>query len=202
VEEELLANLGGSFDPPGIHHFWMAVQVLRRGFRQVITPCGIRPEPEKSHLIMTPPHHRAEMVRLTFEILLLGDTVRLDLFDLENEIFTRTCNLQKRYESEGEVWHIVGSDLIQKDQFGLSPIQRYWENGPEIWEQYNFAIFLRPNHPINPGDTPIHSMILGQSLCGSSTEIRRRIAAGESIDDLVMPKVAGYIYEHGLYRPE
>lgn len=202
MEEESLANLGGSFDPPGTHHFWMAVEIIRRGFRQVITPCGIRPEPEKSHLIMTPPHHRAEMIRLTFEILLLGDTVRLDLFDLENEIFTRTHSLQKRYQAEGEVWHVIGSDLVQDGRFGLSLIQQDWKNGLEIWEQYNFAIFLRPGYPIDPEDTPIHSQILGQSPFGSSTEIRRRIAAGESIDGLVMPKVARYIYEHGLYRPE
>ena len=35
----------------------------------------------------------------------------------------------------------------------------------------------------------------------SSSEVRRRVAAGEPIDDLVAPAVARYIGEHGLYRP-
>ena len=34
----------------------------------------------------------------------------------------------------------------------------------------------------------------------SSTEIRRRIAVGESVDELIPPCVAHYIYQHQLYR--
>jgi nicotinate-nucleotide adenylyltransferase len=34
----------------------------------------------------------------------------------------------------------------------------------------------------------------------SSSDIRRRVAAGEPIDGLVAPAVAAYIAEHGLYR--
>ena len=34
----------------------------------------------------------------------------------------------------------------------------------------------------------------------SSTEVRRRIATGEAIEELVPPEVEGYILEHGLYR--
>jgi nicotinate-nucleotide adenylyltransferase len=35
----------------------------------------------------------------------------------------------------------------------------------------------------------------------SSSEVRRRVAAGEPIDDLVPAAVARYIGQHGLYRP-
>jgi nicotinate-nucleotide adenylyltransferase len=35
----------------------------------------------------------------------------------------------------------------------------------------------------------------------SSSEIRERVARGESIDGLVPAAVADYIAEHGLYRP-
>jgi nicotinate-nucleotide adenylyltransferase len=34
----------------------------------------------------------------------------------------------------------------------------------------------------------------------SSSLVRRRVAGGEAVDDLVGPAVAGYIAEHGLYR--
>ena len=33
----------------------------------------------------------------------------------------------------------------------------------------------------------------------SSTEIRRRVAAGESLADLVSPAIAAYIRDHALY---
>ena len=34
----------------------------------------------------------------------------------------------------------------------------------------------------------------------SSTDVRRRVQAGATIDDLVAPGVAAYIEKHGLYR--
>jgi nicotinate-nucleotide adenylyltransferase len=34
----------------------------------------------------------------------------------------------------------------------------------------------------------------------SSSLVRRRVAGGEAVEDLVGPSVAGYIAEHGLYR--
>ncbi len=34
----------------------------------------------------------------------------------------------------------------------------------------------------------------------SSTEIRRRAAAGEPLDDLVPPGIAAYIAAHNVYR--
>jgi len=36
----------------------------------------------------------------------------------------------------------------------------------------------------------------------SATEIRRRVRDGESIDDLVDPRVSRYIHHYGLYRKE
>jgi nicotinate-nucleotide adenylyltransferase len=35
----------------------------------------------------------------------------------------------------------------------------------------------------------------------SSSMVRERVASGDQIEDLVGPAVAGYIAEHGLYRP-
>jgi nicotinic acid mononucleotide adenylyltransferase len=39
-------------------------------------------------------------------------------------------------------------------------------------------------------------------IAASSTEVRRRVAAGEPIHDLVPPGVERLIYDLGLYRDE
>jgi nicotinic acid mononucleotide adenylyltransferase len=39
-------------------------------------------------------------------------------------------------------------------------------------------------------------------IAASSSEIRRRVAAGEPIDDLAPPAVERLIYDLGLYRDE
>jgi|GEM_PF-4419256 len=36
----------------------------------------------------------------------------------------------------------------------------------------------------------------------SSTEVRRRVAAGQTLGDMVVADVANYIGTHGLYRPD
>jgi nicotinate-nucleotide adenylyltransferase len=47
---------------------------------------------------------------------------------------------------------------------------------------------------------PLRSVLLSvPPLLVSSTQVRRRIAEGRSIEDLVPPAVADYIEEHGLY---
>ena len=45
---------------------------------------------------------------------------------------------------------------------------------------------------IEPFEIPAHDV--------SSTRIRERVRRGEPIDGLVVPEVASYIAEHGLYR--
>ena len=42
--------------------------------------------------------------------------------------------------------------------------------------------------------------IIGDPLVISSTEVRRRVAAGEDVSSLVPPSVCDYIREQGLYR--
>lgn len=44
--------------------------------------------------------------------------VEVDLFDLEQNAFTRTYDLEKRYEAFGEVWHVVGGDLVIRGEEG------------------------------------------------------------------------------------
>jgi nicotinic acid mononucleotide adenylyltransferase len=51
--------------------------------------------------------------------------------------------------------------------------------------------------PLGPGD---HETIAMEPVDVSSSEVRRRVAAGEPIDGLVTPSVAALIRAEGLYR--
>ena len=46
----------------------------------------------------------------------------------------------------------------------------------------------------------VSDVVEGPMCDVSSSEIRRRVAAGEVIADLVTPEVGGYIADKGLYR--
>lgn len=191
---------GGGFDPPGIHHLQIIFDLLRLGFEVVIVPSGSnRPDKIIAHMSS---ENRIELMRLGFKFFLGSGVVHLDLFDLEKGVFTRTHELQARYESFGDIWHLVGADWIIGGRCGCSRIQLEWFQGREIWEKYNLMISERCGYELIPEDLPPKYQFIASRLSGSSTEIRERRARGESITGLVPPEEEQYILKNGLYRPK
>ena len=200
MTQEKIAIFGGGFNPPGIHHVYMVYALLQDEFDVIIVPSGnLRPDKIVDDIATT---HRIRLMQLGFKIFLGSDVVRLDLSDLEKQVFTPTHNLQACYEAEGEVWHAVGADWIIGGGCGKSRIQLEWEKGREIWSKLNFVVFEREGYFIAPQDLPPHSYLTSSLSDGSSSEIRKLIASGRRFEHLVMPDVAEYIKEHGLYLPK
>ncbi len=194
-DTKTLAIFGGSFNPPGIHHLRLAEQ-LATGFDEVvIVPCG--PRPDKPQTDSIEPIFRATMVDMAFEGL---PNSRVDLFDLEAAVFTRTWQLDERYRSQGEVWHVVGGDLVQGGRDGLSVIQKEWGKGTEIWKSCRFVVITRPGFPVEPKDLPPNHRLLEVEIPGSSSELRSSAFNNESIAGEVSERVDAYIQRHQLYR--
>ena len=190
-----IALFGGSFNPPGLHHRVIA-QRLAREFDEVrVIPCG--PRPDKPVTDSIPPVYSATLADLTF-----GDLPRVtvDLFDLEQATFTRNWDLQKRYESLGEVWHVVGGDLVSGGALGKSLIQRTWAHGPELWQSAHFAILTRPGYTIDRADLPPQSHVIVLEEPGSSTLIRDHLVHGQNVAHFLAPRAHEYIQRYGLYR--
>lgn len=197
VNRKRIAIFGGGFNPPGLHHVYILHALLQEEFDIAIVPSGnSRPDKTIADIGLI---HRIRLLELGFKFFLGNDIVQLDLFDLENDVFTRTHDLQARYETEGEVWHAVGADWVVDGRLGESRIQLEWQKGQEIWENFNFAVFEREGYRIMSGDLPPKSCLMSSLKEGSSSEIRERIANGKPISHLLMPDVADYIREHQLY---
>jgi len=89
-----------------------------------------------------------------------------------------------------------------------------WKSIDRIFELANFVVLTRGSAKVpasletrvtEPARRPAHGAIVfaeNPIVPVSSTEIRRRIGAAESIDDLVDPRVARYIHHYGLYRKD
>src|SRR5688572_25205873 len=117
-----VAVFGGNFNPPGLRHRRIAEELTRNFDEVVIVPCG--PRPDKIVTNDIDPLYRAALTTIAFRGV---KGIEIDHFDLEQESFTRTCELEMRYGGRGEVWHVIGSDLIEGGKEGKSTIQRYWE---------------------------------------------------------------------------
>ena len=195
-QQSTVAVFGGTFSPPGLHHR-ATVQELARQFDQVVVvPCG--PRPDKPATSDVDPIYRAALADIGFRGI---PKVEVDLFDLEQATFTRTHELTDRYKDRGEVWHVVGSDLLTGGASGNSFIHTTWERGPGLWRTLNFAVLKRAGHVLGPGDLPPHHRLIDVAFDGSSAVIREKLFHRESVKGLVADDVAEYVERHRLYRP-
>ncbi len=202
-----VAIYGGSFNPPA-HHRGVVERVMQPACRPridelVVVPCGPRPDKLKND--DTDPAHRAAMCDIAFRGL---KNVRLDLFDLENNVFTRQLELQERYAADGtEVWHVVGADLVKGGAKGESDIQKKWTRGAEVWENLNFIVVRREGYPLDDADLPPRCEIVGvqdgdgvDRVSGASSKIRLMIYDREPYKHLVSSEIHDYIERYNLYR--
>lgn len=190
-----VALFGGSFNPPGLHHRLIAERLAAQFDEVRVIPCG--PRPDKAVTNEIPPVYRATLADLTFSGL---PRVVVDLFDLEQESFTRNHQLQARYAPLGEVWHVVGADLVAGGGRGESLIQRTWEKGPQLWQEARFAVLTRPGHALATEDLPPQAEKIELDVPGASTEIRERLGRALPVEDLVSPRALAYLERYGLYR--
>ena len=129
---ERIAVFGGAFDPFHLGHLQIAERLLVKYDRVLIVPCGTRPEPDKRSIDGILPVHRAAMMDLSLRRLAAssGDRLMVEYFDLEQDTFTRTRELQRRFEHLGQLWHVVGADWIVGGASGGSKIPQILEYVP------------------------------------------------------------------------
>ena len=151
-------------------------------------------------------HHR-------FAMTVLGTLEREEMFvldlELERGAISYTVDtleeLRKTYVDDTIDWIIGDDNLAQLDQ---------WKSIDRIFELANFCVLTRGGQALLPVQKKRVASPETRPKCGaivfaenplvpiSSTEIRRRVAEGESIEELVDPRVARYIHHYGLYRKE
>ncbi len=190
-----LVVLGGSFNPPGIHHLNAVTALKARFDRVLVMPCGMREDKEN----FVHPDHRRAMVNHAF----LSSGASVDNLDISNTSFMRTIDIDSYLKGrcpDFEIWHAVGTDLVVGGHCGESEIQSKWFRGAELWEKLNFAVMGRRGYPLDAHDFPVHSEYVGMVEGLSSSEIRRRVRAGEDYSELVTSEVHNYIQKHNLYQ--
>ena len=96
----------------------------------------------------------------------------------------------------------IGSEKLAEDIVLLLGSDQYatletWHAPDLVRARCRIAVAERPGAPLPAGG---HETIAMAPVDVSSSEVRRRVAAGEPFDDLVTPSVAALIRAEGLYR--
>jgi len=178
-----VALYGGSFNPPHVGH-QMACLYLLEG----LSADAVWIIPARSHPFgktLADFGQRVQMCRLLAEPFagrVEVSTVEDDA-DLSGKTFDTLCEL-RRSHPERRFALAVGSDILAETA--------QWYRWQDIGKRARVVVIGRTGH-LAPGTTPV---ALPQV---SSTQIRARLAAGESIDGLVPTIVADYIAREGLY---
>ena len=193
---------GGTFDPVHLGHISLAEDACEQaGLKEVImVPARIQPFKQDKHTASG--HDRLRMLALEAE---WNDRITVSSYELDNESVSYTYltlrAMQERHPDD-ELYFICGADSLLKIHT--------WMHADELLTSYSYIIGARPGYKEQEvqeqiqrlHDTYGTSIVLinNKQMDISSTEIRDRLAAGQSVSDLISPKVERYIKEHELYR--
>ncbi len=179
--------LGGAFDPPHLGHVALADAArLHFAVERLVVLVSERPG---HRTVQAPAADRLALARAAFP----RDDVRLDPYPYTVELL--------RAESFPDPLLVLGADELRRFC--------RWREPDEVLQRARLAVAARPGvsraelEPVlRRLARPDRVVFFELEPCpASSTEARRRAAAGEPLDDLVPAAVARLIEQRGLYRP-
>ncbi len=197
--------LGGTFDPIHLGHLEAAAAAARALSLDQVLLLPSRTPPHRTLEPRASVYHRFAMAALAAAE---RDMLVSDL-EVRREGPSYTALTLEALHREGyapaHLFFITGSDAFAE--------VATWHDYPRILQLANFVVVSRPGAPraseLIPDPQSLITDPTGPTLFSveadtpnvSSTEIRRRVGAGESLDGLVPSSVSGHIRRHHLYVP-
>ncbi|MEY2549584.1 MAG: nicotinate-nucleotide adenylyltransferase [Verrucomicrobiota bacterium] len=185
--------VGGTFDPFHRGHLdpVLAARAKMQWDRVLYIPAWRQPFKMDSDAASGP--HRFAMTALAIRD---HDALYVSPIELERGGISYSVDtleeLHRQYEGASFDW-IIGDD-------NLKDLDR-WKDPERLYKLARFVVLTR--HPTPDTRPPINATIVfaeNTTVPVSSTEIRRRVRAGEPIDAFVDPLVSRYIHHYGLYK--
>ena len=194
-----LGLMGGTFDPIHHGHLLLAESALYQFSLDKVVFIPSRRPPHKVSQAELDAEQRAVMT----ELAIAGEPgFFMSRCELEREGYSYAYDtllyLRELLPDDAEIYFITGADSILD--------VTHWYRAAELPKLARFIAAARPGYELSGlADMPqawrdaVELMPI-PLMDISSTDIRRRVAAGESISYLLPEKVADYIHQQGLYR--
>jgi nicotinate-nucleotide adenylyltransferase len=188
-----IGMLGGSFDPPHVGHLLVAVDAFEALAldKLFFIPAAI--QPLKVGQAGASARDRVEMVRR-----LIGDDSRfgVDTIEADRDGVSYSVDTVRSYAErypDAERFFLVGADVMST--FGA------WREPDRIMRLAEVVVVTRgQDADAAPQWQSRFRQLATRRIDVSSTEIRARVRAGQSITGFVPPAVAAYIAQAALYR--
>lgn len=198
------AVFGGTFDPVHKAHIALAEKVLEHDLADEIMFVPAAKPPHKLEKPITPAVHRLAMLKLVLDQKAEYSVSDYEIINKRKTSYTvNTLRALQAAYPERRFKLIMGMDNFREfDQ---------WHRWQEILGNYELIIFTRPGAlKLSVGliqekfgsklAAKLEKSIIEDVVMDiSSTQIRRRFHQREDFSNLVIPQVAEYIIENGLY---
>ena len=185
---------GGSFDPIHIGHAIIAQHIIGSGLVDrlwfMVSPVNPLKAGKERQVADTDRLRMVEMVSRPME----GVETSAFEFTMPRPSYTiDTLNALQAKFPDDEFYLVTGGDNWQ--------IFDKWRNSEEILAKYHLLIYPRLGYEVNiPEDLKDRVTLVDAPLIElSSTQIRERLASGQSVRYYVPDEVLGYIERHHLY---
>ncbi|MBR2589551.1 MAG: nicotinate (nicotinamide) nucleotide adenylyltransferase [Clostridia bacterium] len=198
-KKDKIAVFGGTFNPPhcGHVHLLHAFSEQMHFDKILIIPTALPPHKQAKELAA--PAHRLAMCRLAFEDAEICD---IEIKNGGRNYTADTLEAVKKMYPQSELYFIMGTDMLLSFGSWYEP-ERILQNAILLCDardaKTDAAALRRFAHEqLHLTDAQcIISDVLPLEI--SSSEVRARIKARESISGLVPPAVEQYILKEGLY---
>ena len=185
---------GGSFDPIHIGHAIIAQHIISSGAVDrlwfMVSPVNPLKAGKEQHVADTDRLRMVEMVSRPME----GVETSAFEFTMPRPSYTiDTLNALQAKFPDDEFYLVTGGDNWQ--------IFNKWRNSEEILAKYHLLIYPRLGYEVNISEDLKDRVTLVEApiIELSSTEVRERLANGQSVRYYVPDEVLGYIERHHLY---
>ncbi|MHC4240642.1 MAG: nicotinate (nicotinamide) nucleotide adenylyltransferase [Planctomycetota bacterium] len=206
MKKRKIVLFGGTFDPIHLGHTAVAAAAMEhiRGDEVVFIPAKC--SPLKQTLPEAGDDDRLSMIALAIE----GNS-KFELSDYElkkagpSYTLETVSRFKAEYGADASIYWLIGADTVDD--------LPHWYRVVDLIDECNVAAMFRAG--CEPPDfakfEPVwgpervarlrHNVIPTPLIDISSTEIRKRLAGGHDVADMLHPAVADYIQQRGLYRP-
>ena len=182
--------LGGAFDPPHVGHVVLAREAIERFRLERLVVLVVAAPAHKP--VETPVERRLELARAAF-----GDVPEAEVV-VDDHAYT--VEFLRENDFPEDAVFLIGADELAD--------LVTWREPDEILRLVRLGVATRPGYPreqlqgvLTRLERPERVELFEiPAVTASSTEVRARVAAGQSVDDLVPPEVARLVVAHGLYH--
>lgn len=199
-----IALFGGTFDPIHLGHTTVAQAAGRLVAAQQVILIPAKISPLKGFFPFARDTDRLRMIELAIAD---DDFLAVDACEIQRPAPSYTLDtvrqFQREYGPETSLHWLIGAD-------GVGDLV-HWHQIQNLIDECNLTTMRRPGHPAPDFDrfeplwgpqrvAKLKENVIETPLVDiSSTEVRRRLVAGEDVTGTLHPDVIRYIQEHHLY---